>query len=165
MDKNNFRVLFIAQYAAPYEGNFIASLRLLADTLITKENSNVAFVFLDKVENQPWWSDFAKKYKTYLIPSPGKECNIAVKKIFNDLEPNIVHTHFDGYDLAALYALNSVKSKALLIWHLHDAYGYLPNPLKSMIIFNGFWRHYGKSMVNNRLWGGGKNVLHLCFAS
>lgn len=46
MNIQNARLLLIAQYAAPYEGNFIASLKTLEVILKEKFDCEVAYVFL-----------------------------------------------------------------------------------------------------------------------
>ena len=45
MNIQNARLLLIAQYAAPYEGNFIASLKTLEVMLKEKFDCEVAYVF------------------------------------------------------------------------------------------------------------------------
>lgn len=45
MNIRNGRLLCIAQYAAPYEGNFIASLEALEAILCKEYKCEVAYVF------------------------------------------------------------------------------------------------------------------------
>ena len=58
---NNCTIIHLAQYAAPYEGNFIKSLKFLENEL--KEfNCSMIYVFPENVKNLLWYNNFSNKH-------------------------------------------------------------------------------------------------------
>ena len=67
MNIKNNRLLFVAQYAAPYEGNFIASLKALEVILYKEYGCEVAYVFPKLASSQAWMNEFRLKHRTFLF--------------------------------------------------------------------------------------------------
>lgn len=52
-----------------------------------------------------------------------------IRKIREEYMPTLVHTHFDGYDLAVNKVFfNGVK----IVWHMHNHLSYVNHPLKAI---------------------------------
>lgn len=138
----NGLVLHCAVYAAPYAGNFVRSLCALEKSLLPL-GMNTAFVFLAGAKQQSWWEDFVAKHHAYCIESISEngKCK-ELAKIIKELDPAIIHTHFEGYDVPVAMAVKSCHSKARIVWHMHDVLAYHQNPLKRLYQYFCFFRHY-----------------------
>ncbi len=128
------RILIAPQYSAPYEGNFIKSLRILAKDLY-KNGAQCYFVFPKLTQKQIWINRFSQQHTVYFCDTSDKT---GLKEIFNEIKPNIIHTHFEGYDNAF------PKDKSCrLVWHMHDKYSFHPNKIKALYQVFCFFCHYG----------------------
>lgn len=147
MNLQDIRVLILSQYAAPYEGNFILSLKHLESNLSEKYNAQIAYVFPMAAKAQPWYEGFIKQHKTYLTTVDVHHSEKEVLSIIVDFNPNLVHTHFDGYDVPCAKAINAYENEKgetiNMVWHLHDTLGYVSNPIKRAYQFYSFLKHYG----------------------
>lgn len=52
-------IIHIANYAAPYKGNFIASLEILEEKL-RQNNNRMIYIFPESCRNTPWIEKFAE---------------------------------------------------------------------------------------------------------
>lgn len=140
MNIKNNRILFIAQYSAPYEGNFIASLKKLDALLSNEFNCQVAYVFPISACACEWVDKFKLEHQTFFTCNNVRYSHTDLKKIKDEFKPSVVHTHFDGYDLVAREVFgNEIKH----IWHMHNHISYVDNPLKALYQMFRFWIHYG----------------------
>lgn len=134
------RVLFLSNYAAPYEGNFIASLVALESLLVKKYNSSVAYVFPESVKLQPWFRIFCISHQTYTTRLDVSNSFAELMQIKEVYKPTLIHTHFDGYDMIAKKVF---EKEAVIVWHMHNHLSYVSNPLKAFYQVFCFWKHYG----------------------
>lgn len=135
-------VLHCAAFAAPYAGNFIRSLCALEECLLSS-GMRMAYVFPSNAKKQVWWKEFSTKHQAYCtesISERGKGKELA--EIIKVVDPVIIHTHFEGYDVAASMAVKICSSKARIVWHMHDVLAYHQNPLKRLYQYFCFFRHY-----------------------
>lgn len=128
------KVLQVCAYAAPYEGNFINSLKALQAELLKKSVETV-YAFPETAKEIQWCKELAETNRVYFLPlakaSIRPATRLALKEIYKqnpDIE--IVHSHFELYDMpVVLTAPKSVK----VFWHLHDAIQ-MYSDLKSRLI-------------------------------
>lgn len=115
-------VLQVCAYAAPYEGNFIKSLKALGASL-KKQNIKMIYAFPENARNIDWVQTLSQEADVYFLPLAKARIK---PKTYADLERiykkypdiQIVHSHFELYDVpVALTAPKHVK----VFWHLHDA--------------------------------------------
>lgn len=140
MNIKNNRLLFVAQYAAPYEGNFIASLKALEVILYKEYGCEVAYVFPKLASSQAWMNEFRLKHRTFFIHDDVRYTRTELEKIRDEYVPTLVHTHFDGYDMI----VNKVfKQDVKLVWHMHNSLSYINHPLKALYQMRCFLQHYG----------------------
>ena len=145
MNIQNARLLLIAQYAAPYEGNFIASLKTLEVMLKEKFDCEVAYVFPKAVYSLPWMQQFMLEHRTFFTCNDVRHSYTELEKIREEYMPTLVHTHFDGYDLAVNKVFfNGVK----IVWHMHNHLSYVNHPLKAIYQMWCFLQHYGWQSKN-----------------
>lgn len=137
----NNNVIFAAQYAAPYEGNFIKSLKALELKLQQKKNCCVTYVFPEKAKEQPWIKRFCDEHQVCFTDDDvrSREAIRQLRDIFRELQPRLVHTHFDGYDVSVLRA----GAKCPVVWHLRDWFTLMPNVLKNLYQRLMFFRQFG----------------------
>lgn len=148
----NKTVMHIAQYAAPYMGNFIGSLVTLENKL-KEHNCKMIYVFPIECKKTDWIDDFAKEHIVYFVDSPKYRLKIfldnnLIKQLKNIIEkekPDVIHTHFDGYDVPVVKAANKdIK----VIWHYHTAREYMKDIVRNTyqrISFYIQYHIYGKS--------------------
>ena len=145
MNIRNGRLLCIAQYAAPYEGNFIASLEALEAILCKEYKCEVAYVFPRLASSQAWIHKFMLEHRTFFTCNDVCHSYTELEKIREEYMPTLVHTHFDGYDLAVNKVFfNGVK----IVWHMHNHLSYVNHPLKAIYQMWCFLQHYGWQRKN-----------------
>ena len=79
MDIKGRTVVHLAQYAAPYLGNFVKSLMHLEERL-KKDGGNMVYVFPPQAGDCAWFEDFASKHEVGLI-LPGAAGVAAIEAI------------------------------------------------------------------------------------
>lgn len=140
MNIQNNRLLFIAQYTAPYEGNFISSLKLLESMLRIEYNCEVAYVFPESARSQTWMRHFMLEHKTFFTRDDVQHSHLELEKMRNEYVPTLVHTHFDGYDMVVNKVFNQGVKR---VWHMHNHLSYINHPLKTVYQMWCFLQHYG----------------------
>lgn len=113
-------VLQVCAYAAEYEGNFIKSLRCL-DDLLSEQGHNTMYAFPENAQNIEWCAELSKIRKVFFLPLAKArikpETYRKLKKIMRDNSIDIVHSHFELYDIPC----NIMSPKnTKVFWHLHD---------------------------------------------
>lgn len=164
MNLANARVLIAAHYAAPYEGNFIASLKALQYKLLSEFNAKCAFVFPKSMQEQSWANKFITENTVYLSGNNHSLISQSeAEAIIAEFDPNIIYTHFEGYDTELTKAARKFSKCIRTVWHLHDAMAYHHNPLKAIYQRYCFFRHYGIPFIKCAIWGGVKpSVIGIC---
>lgn len=145
MDLQNRHLLFVAQYAAPYKGNFLTSLIYLESVLNSKYNCTIAYVFPELATNQTWYTNFSQNHLTFITSNNLQNAHRVLTEVKNQFAPHIVHTHFDGYDIVVKRVFGS---SAKIIWHMHNHLSFLRNPFKALYQLKCFWFHYGYESKN-----------------
>ncbi len=85
-------VLEIADFAAPYSGNFIASLRALAEGLRARGVGTV-FLFPARAKTREWAKALSDAYTVLFLPERGSTA-IFLRRICRRFDVCCVHTHF-----------------------------------------------------------------------
>lgn len=115
-------VLEVCAYAAPYEGNFIESLKALASELKTRGHRSV-FAFPESAKSITWVEELGKTFDVFFLPLAKArikpETYIALHRIYQQYDDlAVIHSHFELYDVpVSMTAPGHVK----VFWHLHDA--------------------------------------------
>ena len=116
------KILQVCAYAAPYEGNFIKSLKALGEAL-EEHGHEMLYAFPEAAREIPWCQDLSKHVKVYYLPLAKARIRpstyLALRKIYQENPTiGIVHSHFELYDVP----VNWIFPKHVKIfWHLHDA--------------------------------------------
>lgn len=146
MNLKESKIIYFAQYAAPYPGNFIRSLISLADTLKQNYNSDIFFVFPESAKKTAWIESFSTNYTTFYTSDDVENSSDMICQIIKKIIPNIVHTHFDGYDIPVTKVVREICIEKMInisiVWHLHDHFSFQKNILKKFYQYYCFYRHY-----------------------
>ncbi len=115
-------ILQVCAYAAPYEGNFIKSLKAL-EKVYNEKGAQTVYAFPESARNISWCKELEKHTDVYYLPLTKARIKIntylILKNIYSKYEDlKIIHSHFELYDApVVLTAPKNVK----VFWHLHDA--------------------------------------------
>lgn len=133
-----------SQYSAPYTGNFIPSLEMLAAAMQSSKGMNCIYLFPKSAANTPWMPDFMKKNKVELTDDNPHSPQVQrqLEALFSLRHPSVIYTHFDGYDTCAVRAAKHYPL-CKIVWHLHNHLGYMSHPVKKCYQLLCFLRHYG----------------------
>ena len=113
-------ILQVCAYAAEYEGNFIKSLYSLENQL-ARLGHNVIYAFPENAKEKVWCQQLQKRAKVYYLPLRMArilpQTYLQLRKIIKENNINIVHSHFELYDIPC----NTMGNKKVKVfWHLHD---------------------------------------------
>lgn len=116
------KILQICAYSAPYEGNFIQSLKAL-ELLSNEQGYETIYCFPEVNKSISWCNEFSKGRIVYYLPLSKARIKFKtyhiLKSIFKSHKDIIIaHSHFELYDIPlTLTAPKRIK----IFWHLHDA--------------------------------------------
>lgn len=148
MDLNDKNICFVVAYAAPYGGNFIKMLIALANALTERCGCKILFIFPVQKDKE-WLYMISQKYKVEFISSDVKTAEGELLKYFNDYRIDLIHTHFEKYDVAVAKSVRQSKQDIVQIWHIHDCLSFdktglsLPK-IRKFFTNQRFWYQYGK---------------------
>lgn len=96
------KVIQISNFFPEFRGSFIDQLELLGDSI--KENGGeCVYIFPHKAKSINWSINLSKKHKVYFVSHINRKTQSKVvkelKAIFKLENPEIIHSHFDGYDV------------------------------------------------------------------
>jgi glycosyltransferase involved in cell wall biosynthesis len=125
LNRNNKTVIHLADFSAPYSGNFIASLLALG-TLLKKTGLRQVLIFPDRARNRPWLTELHKNnvplhllsMNTSIFKRAREIARIASKE-----KAVILHTHFTSFDVSVWLAgifMSLKKKKPCAVWHMHS---------------------------------------------
>lgn len=120
MNIQNKRLCFLLYFNCPYGGNLIAALVTAAHRLEKKYGMNVSWVF-PRQERREWLEALKTEFEVRFTTSYGKTGVRELTTIFEELRPDIVHTHFERYDIPVAQALRKSQHPARMVWHIHDS--------------------------------------------
>ena len=142
------KILQICAYAAPYPGNFIASLLALEKKAMNAGYETI-YCFPYTAKSTDWCEALSRQSKVILLPLSKARINpktyFLLHKIFiQNPDIEIAHSHFELYDIPLVV---TAPKNIRIFWHVHDAIGNYLHGLYKVV-----WKiHYGwfsrKAMV------------------
>lgn len=136
-----YKILIITDYAAPYEGNFIESLKALHKKL--KDNANeIVYLFSPKAKDKNCVSGLQKLgYKVYFGSESVKDNIKIIRKAIKQEKITMLYTHFCSLKTQLQVKLvRFFNPKLKLISHFHNHYKYegrFPRKQLQFISYNG----------------------------
>lgn len=116
-------VLHLTDYGAPYEGNFVSSLRAL-EAKLNGEGRAMTYVFPPRAVDRPWAQEMARAKPNVHILAPGGFFSYMrqVRHLLSETQAGILHVHFIHYreKIASLLAARTCGHRVKLVVHLHN---------------------------------------------
>lgn len=151
------KVLQLPQFAAPFKGSFVSSLEKLE--LNAKENFSFVYCFPQNANEQYWMQEFKAKHNVYFTRKDLQNSTVELISLLKKEKPDILHTHFEGYDIAVVKAVRTVEHELnrsiKIIWHKRNQFSFHKNPLKKVYQYYRFYSNY-------TFWG---KEVHLIYVS
>ena len=119
MNLYNKNILIVSGFAAEYGGNFILMLKSLAAKLKSEYQCNVIFVFPQQTQKL-WLDDLSKEYIIRFTQNTYSKTTKEILAFINEYDIDLIHTHFEVYDIPVAKAIRSSKRDVKSVWHLHD---------------------------------------------
>ncbi len=115
-------ILHLTDYGAPYEGNFVASLRAL-ERLLAERGTGMVYVFPRRAAERPWVQAMMQQTNVRCIERNGFFAYARqVRRLLRENNADILHAHFIHFreKLAALYASCTCGHRVKTVLHLHN---------------------------------------------
>ena len=120
MELANTRILFVMVLAAEYGGNLIPSWQYYSRKLKNEYHARIAWVFPHQPAKK-WLTDLQKEDDVFFIPPPQSVDVIKeLGKVILQFRPDIIHSHFELYDIAVSKAVKRYAPQTRMVWHVHD---------------------------------------------
>jgi len=115
-------LIHLADYGGPHAGSFVPMLCTLA-AVARQRGSALEAVLPTRAQGRPWLVELEQAHVpvTFLDPAPVRRAVPAIRKMLGGGREVILHTHFTGYDIAAVLAAGG-KPDAHVIWHVHTSF-------------------------------------------
>ena len=91
----------------------------LAKILKERYNCRTIFMFPQQTEKE-WLIKLNKDYIVKFTYNHYKKTSKEILKVIEDYDIDIVHTHFEAYDIPVSKAVRKCKKEVKMVWHLHD---------------------------------------------
>ena len=136
-----YKMMIITDYAAPYEGNFIESLKKLNEKIVEQKN-DVIYFFSPKAKDKNCVKGLQNLgYKVY-FGSENAVVNIKLmKKVIKQEGISVLYTHFCSLkNQVQIKLIKMLNPKIKLICHFHNHYnaeGKFPRKQLAYISYNG----------------------------
>lgn len=119
MDINNRTVCFVIALNCPYGGNIIPSLKTLAKKLRDDYTCRVCWVFPAQ-EKRAWLEALKAEFPVEFTRSAYAQTATELLRLFDKWEVDLVHTHYDAYDVPCSKIFHKTQKAFRLIWHIHN---------------------------------------------
>lgn len=146
MNLINKNIAIISAYEAPYGGNFIKMLIALGNE-IQKKGGKPYFIFPTQTEKD-WLIELKRLFTIGFTRKPYNKSATDLLHLFKEWHIDLVHTHFEAYDIPTAKAIKREKLPIKMVWHLHDYMSLdktglsLPR-IRKILSNQRFWNHYG----------------------
>ncbi len=133
------RCLQLCAIASEFPGSFIKQIQALAKKG-EEEGVEMEFVFPVQAKERLWCKEISKKYKVFFVDSSKAAININTYRQLNAIlkkgQYDIVHCHYEGYDIPTKVIKRWNRLSFKLIWHLHC------NPMSRLELYTPLKRIY-----------------------
>lgn len=119
MELEKANIAIASCYEASYGGNFIKMLVALASVLRDRYDCKIYFVFPTQSEKL-WLKDLEREFSVTYTRKPYAQSVDDFIQLFKEKHIQLVHTHFEGYDVPVAKAVKKVDPSIKMVWHLHD---------------------------------------------
>lgn len=118
---NKGAIVQIADYGAPYAGNFISSLLCLHEAVATELKVDTVFVFPESARQRPWITMVQNQKIPVLFIDKSMRLVKRLQALHSIAESSnalLLHSHFTEFDLDATWVAHRMRIKS--VWHVHS---------------------------------------------
>lgn len=123
MNLREKKIGFVVALDCPYGGNLIPSLEALARQLREHYAAQVFWVF-PRQSHRDWLERLRQSDAVYFTNPSYSQSRKDLIRIFREVRPDLVHTHFSHYDIASAQAIQHLGLSTRMVWHLHCVTSY-----------------------------------------
>lgn len=117
MKKN---IIIITDYAAPYEGNFIASIKAL-EKVVVENGWKISYLFSVRTLEINWVKEFAKNHNVKYFENKINDIHKKINECIDTNYENIIYSHFARHKTQlAIKLYRMTHSKIKLVQHFHN---------------------------------------------
>ena len=114
----NKRVVFFVALNCVYGGNVISSLNALAEHLMSVFGVSVFWVFPEQ-EKADWLRDLMNNYTVFFTKEKYRKTEGEIYDILNIIKPDLIHSHYESYDIPIAKAVRRLGGNIKLVFHIH----------------------------------------------
>ena len=118
-------LLIITDYKAPYEGNFICSIKALCKE-INNAGGKVYFLFPSDAKEISWVMEFSELYPVEFWDSNVKRHIKQLMRIVREKKIQLIYTHFCLLKTQTITKIVAKITKKMLVQHWHNHYQKFP---------------------------------------
>jgi glycosyltransferase involved in cell wall biosynthesis len=130
-------VVHLCDYASPYPGSFVPMMSAAREAAESRGWQFEA-VFGDAAQDRGWYGAARGEGMNVraIGPLPLREQARMIKSLIAPSTPLIIHTHFAGWDLAAVLASRARRQQmpVAVVWHRHGTLSSRPWPLANALV-------------------------------
>lgn len=146
MDLRNKNIAFFEAVKCEYGGNTFLMLMALARKLRDSFQANVFFV-LPKQKISGWHEAIQKEFELIFTEAPYDKCSHEIEMFLKEKEIDLIHSHYEAYDISVAKAIIRSGRNIKQVWHLHDwvnldLSGRSLSPLRKLYRNVLYWRKY-----------------------
>ena len=141
-------ICHLSDFSPEYPGSFVDSLLSLSRYCRQVIGLETVCIFPEQATGLEWLELFdAEKVKYHFVP---RKRNIVfpLRRLLQDYQPLIFHSHFETYDLSAIALKMLFYKKSKVVWHFHSIAQMTPRQrLKDLLKVSLLARNYGDMFI------------------
>ena len=146
----------LSDFGPEYPGSFVDSLLHLARSCRQTLRLETLCVFPQRARGRKWLEKFDKEGVKYAFVPAKRNIALSLRRVLKDSRPLIFHSHFQTFDLAAIFLKLGLYRDSKIVWHLHSmARLTLHQRIKDAIKVKLLGRHFGDLFITD-----GDGVYH-----
>lgn len=118
MNLKNKHIAIVSSFEAPYGGNFIKMLTALGKRLRI-EGAEPFYIFPIQ-SKKGYLDDLTEEFTVGYTRKPYSKCMPDLYDYFEKWNIDLIHVHFEAYDIPAAKAIRKIGRDIKMVWHLHD---------------------------------------------
>ena len=110
----------LSDFGPEYPGSFVDSLLCLAEHCRETMELETLCVFPERAKKRNWLKRFdSKKVPCAFLPAK-RNIIVPLRSLLEEFNPLIFHSHFQTFDLGAMFLNLTAFKNARLVWHIHS---------------------------------------------
>jgi glycosyltransferase involved in cell wall biosynthesis len=110
----------LSDFGPEYPGSFVDSLLCLAEYCRKAMQLETLCVFPERAKERKWLQRFDGEGVQYAFLPAKRNIISPLRNLLKDFNPLIFHSHFQTFDLGAMFLKLTTYKNAKVVWHLHS---------------------------------------------